>query len=61
MTEPTSKSDVASEITATIRRMPPGQCVYCDMWGDDQMMPRHTASARCESGKRNHCTCDTCF
>jgi cytosine/adenosine deaminase-related metal-dependent hydrolase len=23
--------------------------------------PRHTASRRCESGKRAHCTCDVCF
>lgn len=23
--------------------------------------PRHKASSRCESGKNNHCTCDTCF
>lgn len=23
--------------------------------------PRHTASFRCESGRRPHCTCDTCF
>jgi len=23
--------------------------------------PRHKASKRCESGKRPHCTCDTCF
>ncbi len=23
--------------------------------------PRHKASSRCESGKRPHCTCDTCF
>lgn len=23
--------------------------------------PSHTASPRCLSGKRNHCTCDTCF
>jgi len=23
--------------------------------------PGHTASRRCESGKRAHCTCDTCF
>lgn len=23
--------------------------------------PRHSASTRCESGKRPHCTCDTCF
>jgi hypothetical protein len=23
--------------------------------------PPHKASVNCESGKRNHCTCDTCF
>lgn len=23
--------------------------------------PKHKASERCESGKRPHCTCDTCF
>lgn len=23
--------------------------------------PRHEASRRCESGKRPHCSCDTCF
>lgn len=23
--------------------------------------PRHKPSARCESGKHPHCTCDTCF
>lgn len=26
-----------------------------------QMHPNHDASPRCESGGRNHCTCDTCF
>jgi hypothetical protein len=25
------------------------------------MGPRHTASPRCQSGKRPHCTCSTCF
>lgn len=24
-------------------------------------MPNHKASPRCESGRRPHCTCDTCF
>jgi hypothetical protein len=43
------------------RRLPPGECAYCDEHGDDPMMPRHMASSRCESGKRPHCTCDTCF
>lgn len=23
--------------------------------------PRHLASSRCQSGKRPHCTCDTCY
>jgi hypothetical protein len=27
----------------------------------DVMGPRHQPSQRCESGKRPHCTCDTCF
>jgi len=27
----------------------------------DVFAPRHKASSRCESGKRPHCTCDTCF
>lgn len=27
----------------------------------DVFAPRHKASARCESGKYPHCTCDTCF
>lgn len=28
---------------------------------DMPFMPRHTASSRCRSGHRPHCTCDTCF
>jgi hypothetical protein len=43
------------------RRRPKGECSYCDQFGDDPMMPRHTPSDRCESGKHPHCTCDTCF
>lgn len=30
-------------------------------WKRDSMLPSHSASSRCESGGRNHCTCDTCF
>jgi hypothetical protein len=59
--DPTTSSDIASEIATMIRRIPLGECSYCDKWGDDPTMPRHTASGRCESGQRNHCTCDTCF
>lgn len=43
------------------RLLPPGECAYCDAHRLDLMMPYHTPSARCESGKRPHCTCDICF
>ena len=43
------------------RCLPKGECAYCDANGDYPMMPRHYASARCESGKHPHCTCDVCF
>ena len=40
-------------------------CPGCREWYEhptaDPMAPRHTPSARCESGKRPHCTCDRCF
>jgi hypothetical protein len=42
-------------------RMPPGVCAFCDEHATDQMMPGHSASDLCESGQRNHCTCDICF
>jgi len=42
-------------------RAPTGQCSYCDDHRDDTMMPPHDASPRCESGKHQHCTCNTCF
>lgn len=42
-------------------RRPLGECAYCDAHRDDSMMPPHTASQSCESGKRPHCTCDVCY
>ena len=27
----------------------------------EKLMPPHDASNQCESGKRDHCSCDTCF
>ena len=46
----------------------PGECSYCDRErtrntadGYGPFMPPHDASPNCESGKHNHCTCDTCF
>jgi hypothetical protein len=45
----------------TIYRMPIGVCAYCDAHRHETMMPSHTPSKNCESGKRPHCTCDVCF
>ena len=42
-------------------RRPIGECTTCDANRNDSMMPSHTASDRCESGKRPHCTCDVCY
>jgi hypothetical protein len=36
-------------------------CVTCSQRLPGEMMPPHDASDRCESGKRNHCSCDICF
>lgn len=36
------------------------ECDYClevSVFGG----PDHTASIRCRSGRRNHCTCETCW
>lgn len=34
-------------------------CSTCQ--AGDEPIPWHDASDRCESGKRTHCACDTCF
>lgn len=39
----------------------PGECRTCDEHKPGDITPPHDASARCESGKRPHCTCDMCF
>lgn len=38
-------------------------CAYCDREkaAGTTFFPHHNASASCRSGRRNHCTCDTCF
>lgn len=53
--------DEAAPKDVRIRCMPAGCCSYCDANQADSMMPYHHASRRCESGYRNHCTCDVCF
>jgi hypothetical protein len=41
----------------------PGECAYCDRMRaqDEKFFPRHDASCNCQSGRHEHCTCDTCF
>lgn len=40
-----------------------GECGTCDRARDneDNFLPPHDASPRCESGHRVHCSCDVCF
>lgn len=59
-------ADLLDSVSGRPRRRhaaPLGECKYCD--GERQrqnaFFPPHDASHRCESGKREHCTCDTCF
>jgi hypothetical protein len=38
-------------------------CSYCmsEYHAGGTWFPSHYAMASCQSGGRNHCTCDTCF
>lgn len=49
--------------TLGIRRTRIQGCTSCDSYGHGKysMGPPHDASNSCQSGKRSHCTCDTCF
>jgi hypothetical protein len=42
-------------------RAAPGECRTCDEHRADPMLPPHDASPACVSGRRPHCTCDTCY
>lgn len=44
-------------------RLEPGLCKACDREREagTSFHPSHDASQYCESGKREHCTCDACF
>lgn len=46
-----------------LHKAPLGQCPTCDDMRDKKQHfhPSHAASERCESGKRNHCSCEICF
>lgn len=45
------------------RRHKVDDCPTCWEYSKDgnQHFPSHDASPRCESGRHNHCTCDTCW
>jgi len=46
----------------TVRRYRVAGCPTCDRDPEaKQMMPPHDASEHCESGKHEHCSCDSCF
>lgn len=44
-------------------KLPEGECNYCDRERKTgtYFHPSHDPSSQCQSGKRPHCTCDTCF
>lgn len=41
----------------------PGECAYCDSLRErgESFHPPHDVSSNCESGRRDHCSCDRCF
>ena len=44
-------------------KAPKGECKQCDDFREkgETSHPPHNASKRCESGSKNHCSCDICF
>jgi hypothetical protein len=46
-----------------MKMAPEGECSFCDEMRekDCDFFPNHTAMYFCESGRRDHCTCDRCF
>lgn len=47
------------EHRAALRRAEIEACAFCQE-NKGKMHPPHFASPNCESGQRNHCTCDLC-
>jgi hypothetical protein len=59
MTNPHPRAD---EIKSVLIASPkPGECPGCVANRTYGYGPSHDPSPRCQSGKRPHCTCDTCF
>jgi hypothetical protein len=55
-----AKAEVA-KLNARTSFVLDGSCQTCAQLAKGEMCPPHDASPRCESGKRNHCSCDNCF
>jgi len=51
----------AKEAVDKARQDEIANCEYCKKIAASGFGPSHFASANCQSGRRNHCTCDTCF
>jgi len=59
--DPQAYADAMDETPPPVRRRAVDGCDFCKDCQHEGMMPYHDASPNCESGKRIHCTCDTCF
>ena len=61
--EDVTRTDYVKVLDNLQGKAPEGECEYCD---DQRLLdigfhPPHNASPRCESGGKNHCSCDICF
>ena len=59
----TAQVKVVGQVQYGRSKAPEGECKYCDDMRarGATFFPSHDASRNCQSGGRNHCTCDTCF
>ena len=72
MSEPT-RPEMPADLVAAVEalrgpggrrhKMPPGECAFCDREREagSSFHPSHDATDHCQSGKHDHCTCDSCF
>lgn len=60
-TNPADETLGSKQQTRRVYELPPGVCSTCDQFRGETLKPPHMAASGCESGKRDHCTCDVCF
>ena len=53
--------ELAHRAMAENMRFPDDDCSMCAEGRKTGFAPAHYASIRCESGRHEHCSCDTCF